>query len=298
MPVNVPKIAIAAFSDMDPRPERRRLWGEYWIKKRLEDEFIRRGCRVEESADKSRPDVLIHLFGQPLREMPEAGCRILWIHSHPNDLPVPVPREYDIVLCSSRPFTEKLNKGGTKARWLMIPTHMKPMPEVSPYMEKTDVIFVGNNRRQGMRRLMADLMSIGAAIDCSLKVWGDGWDGTIPAGWYAGREYPAESLNELYSSAKIILNDHHEDMAREGFINPRILDGLAAGTMVITDPVLGIGELFHIPVYHDADELLAMINKYLTDEIGRENIVKNTSEKLNCFTYENSVRIILEMCGI
>ena len=143
--------------------------------------------------------------------------------------------------------------------------------------------------------MMTDLISIREELDCSIRIWGDGWDGSVPADWYAGREYPSESLNYLYSSARIILNDHHQDMSREGFINPRILDGLAAGSLVITDPVVGLDELLNIPVYKDSQELLALIRNFLADERGRENMIKTASQKLKLFTYEKTVRDILNL---
>ena len=43
---------------------------------------------------------------------------------------------------------------------------------------------------------------------------------------HCGEQYffDNQRLNEIYTSSLITLNNHNEDIAREGFINPRIFD--------------------------------------------------------------------------
>jgi spore maturation protein CgeB len=71
----------------------------------------------------------------------------------------------------------------------------------------------------------------------------------------------------LYSSASIVLNDHWPDMAAHGFISNRIFDALAAGALVISDPVEGLDALLDgaVPTFSDADDLENLVRRLLAD---------------------------------
>ncbi|WP_455429486.1 glycosyltransferase family protein [Methanobrevibacter arboriphilus] len=55
---------------------------------------------------------------------------------------------------------------------------------------------------------------------------------------------PNHELNKLYSSCKILLNDHWQDMAKNGFVSNRIFDGLASGAFIISDEFKDSKKLF------------------------------------------------------
>ncbi len=285
---NSPTIAVAAYCDLDTKPERRPLWGDYWIKHRLEEEFIRQGCRIDQTV----PEILIHLFGSPMNDLPNASIKILWIHSHPDKINPDILSGYNKIYCISKPYIEKIHRMGFEAEWLMLPTHMKPL---TPEKKLHSTVFVGNNRRNGQRKLIQDLLSIKENLkSADLSIWGNGWNGDLTASrWYRGPEYPNNKLNELYSSSRIVLNDHHHDMSREGFINPRILDALAAGTLVITDPVYGLESLMDIPTYHNPEDLVRLINHYMTDEKQRLQTISVARECIKDFTYRQTVQRII-----
>ena len=291
-----PAIAVADYSDLDVKLERRPLWGDYWIKQRLEEEFIRQGFQV----DHAKPEFLIHLFGSPMNGLPKAPVKILWLHSHPDKITPDILADYSKIYCISKPYIEKIRRMGFEAEWLMLPTHMQPLTTVKITPNKLhDTVFVGNNRRNSLRKLVQDLLAIKDCLEPSLSIWGNGWDSDVlTTGWYRGPEYPNNKLNELYSSSRIVLNDHHHDMAREGFINPRILDALAAGALVITDPVYGLESLVNIPTYHNPEDLAQLINHYLADETQRHKTVSAARERIKSFTYQQAVKkIILDTQG-
>jgi spore maturation protein CgeB len=155
-----------------------------------------------------------------------------------------------------------------------------------------DVVFVGNNRRNGRRKLIDDLLSIRGKIDCNVEIWGNGWDGIVPPEWLRGRYFPNEELNALYSSARIVLNDHHDDMARDGFLNPRIVDAIAAGALPITDPVAGLEEAGNIPVYRNAEELADLIGRYLSNGNAARAIIEQARSNIAGWTYEGAAELI------
>jgi len=131
-------------------------------------------------------------------------------------------------------------------------------------------------------------------LSATPAVWGDGWESVLPASWYRGRFVANENLNALYAGAAVVLNDHHDDMAREGFLNPRILDATAAGALVVTDPVLGMNELAAFPVYSNARELGEHIRHLLAHPAERRAIRDAAWKRLAGFTYAGAVQAILE----
>jgi hypothetical protein len=74
-----PPIGIIAYSDFYSVPEPK-VWGDYWFKESLIKEFRRLSYPV----DNSGPKILLHLFGEPLKNIPADTYNILWIHSHPD----------------------------------------------------------------------------------------------------------------------------------------------------------------------------------------------------------------------
>jgi hypothetical protein len=78
---------------------------------------------------------------------------------------------------------------------------------------------------------------------------------------------PNHEVTAVYRSRGLVLADHWDDMAREGFIANRIFDAVGAGARVISDDVPGIEETFDgaVQIYRTVDEL-----GYLCSPEGRE----------------------------
>ncbi len=266
---------IIAYSDFDPLAERRPLWGDYWLKNNLTDEFK----KLKYPSSPTSSPVLIHLFGKSLQSLPAGTYNILWHHSHPDWITPQVLSHYHKIYCVSKPFINKINQMGFEAEWLMVPTSARPVQRPHIY----DIVFVGNARRDGKRRAIQDLKN----GHYNIKVWGSGWTGLVPDTWIAGTYYDHKNLNKLYGAAKIIVNDHHEDMRREGFINPRILDALGSGTLVISDYVTGMEEIFEdsVPTYNSPDELRSLVKNYLRDDRARKSLIKKGQKIALKFSY-------------
>ncbi|MEW6108127.1 MAG: glycosyltransferase [Nitrospirota bacterium] len=262
-----PPISITAYSDYYDLPEPK-VWGDYWFKENLTREFLRIGYPVDHSV----PGILLHLFGEPDKNISADTYNILWIHSHPDWITPEILRKYRKIYCISEYFIQKITDMGFRSERLMMPTFMTPQKTKKRY----DVIFVGNTKQNRIRKIIKDL----GDPSCNVKIWGWGWKGLIPDDWYGGDYYEHAKLNELYAASKIVLNDHHEDMRREGFINPRILDVLASGGFVISDSVTGMDEMLNnsVVTYNSPEDLRRLIEKYLDDDKGRELISKKGQE--------------------
>jgi spore maturation protein CgeB len=168
---------------------------------------------------------------------------------------------------------------GFDAEFLMIPTNMTPVQCEKKY----DIVFVGNTRQHNIRKIIDDLGNSPYRV----KIWGWGWEDLIPDEWYGGQYYENARLNHLYAASKIVLNDHHEDMKREGFINPRVLDVLASGGFVVSDRVLGMNDLLDhsVPTYETREELEKIIDRFIRDDAGRERLAERGRKIASQYTY-------------
>jgi spore maturation protein CgeB len=136
------------------------------------------------------------------------------------------------------------------------PRRFQPEPDPDLAVE---VLFAGNSR--GQRRIAVDsAIEIGAPI----RVYGHGWEGTIPESYLAGGHFPNERLSALYSSAGVTLNDHWPEMMRHGFVSNRVFDIIAAGGLVFTDPVAGLDQVFGglVPTFDSSDELRLLLEDW------------------------------------
>lgn len=269
-----PPIGIIAYSDLYDLPEQR-VWGDYWFKENLIREFSRTGYPV----DNRSPKIILHLFGEPRPDLPSDTYNILWLHSHPDWINTDILKKYRKIYCISTHFAQKLNDMGFDADFLMIPTNMTPVQCEKKY----DIVFVGNTRQNKMRKIISDLGNSPYRV----KIWGWGWKGLIPDEWYGGQYFENARLNELYAASKIVLNDHHYDMRREGFINPRILDVLASGGFVVSDQVLGMNDLLDhsVPTYETREELEKIIDRFIRDDAGREKLAERGRKIAEQYTY-------------
>ena len=77
--------------------------------------------------------------------------------------------------------------------------------------------------------------------------------------------YPNDELRKVYSSAKIVLCDHWDDMREHGFISNRIYDALACGATIVSDDVAGLATRFpgQVHTYVSANELRSLIDRQL-----------------------------------
>jgi spore maturation protein CgeB len=131
------------------------------------------------------------------------------------------------------------------------------------------------------------LVGIGIGAPCGNYLQGTienasnlNWKGIIPDNMYKGQYVPNEILNQYYSSAKIVLNDHRPDMKKHGFINNRIYDAKASGTLVISDYIKEIDDIYKgsVPMYQTKEELKHLLNYYLNNEEERQELAKKAQE--------------------
>ncbi len=145
-------------------------------------------------------------------------------------------------------------RSGRPVRVLRQAVDARQLPSAdAPTGDGSRPVFVGGKYGDRRRQVVFDAMQAG--ID--FEVHGPGWEGLIPAPVLRSSYVPNHQVTSVYRSRGLVLADHWDDMAREGFIANRIFDAVAAGARVISDDVPGIEDAFDgaVQVYRSVDEL-------------------------------------------
>ena len=210
-------------------------------------------------------DVVLGIRGLE-RIHPQAGkINVLWVISHPDDVTVDELQSFDLVFAASESWSRSMTaRSGRPVHVLRQAVDAHQLPPVdAPAGDGSRPVFVGGKYGDRRRQVVFDAMQAG--ID--FEVHGPGWEGLIPAPVLRSTYVPNHEVTAVYRARGLVLADHWDDMAREGFIANRIFDAVAAGARVISDRVPGIEEAFDgaVQVYRSVDEL-----GYLCSPDGRE----------------------------
>jgi len=271
------RISIVCYSDTVDNQYMQLLSGDYWVKHELTKALGEMGYIVTDVY----PHVVIHFLGFTTK-LPKNAYKLVWIYSHPDRVNPKILKQYDKIFCLSSSYVKKINGMGFEAELMIGATAKKPLQEEIKY----DIVFVGNTRSDlPYRKIVQDV----GETPYNFKVWGARWKDKLPQQYYGGQYIDNQSLNKLYASSLITLNDHHDDMSREGFVAVRIFDILASGGFCISDKNSGIEEIFGdaVPQYESVQHLRELIDFYINNpderlklmEKGREIALSHTWHK-------------------
>ncbi len=276
-------------------------WGDYYLALGLKKELERKDCEVilqvlpEWRGDgDARCDIILVLRGLSQYKPKEQHFNIMWNISHPDDVTVEEYNLYQHVFVASHYWARKISQKVDVSVEAMLqctdPEIFYPDP-VDKY--KHDLLFVGNSRMV-YRKIIKDLLP----TDKDLAVYGTDWNGLIDKKYIKGDYIPNRELRKAYSSCKVLLCDHWDDMREKGFVSNRLFDGFAAGAFVISDYVKGVEDIFgdNLVTYDTPEELKLLLGKYLNNETKRKE--KSEAGKkitINQFTYKNRAEQILHL---
>ncbi len=201
----------------------------------------------------------VNLVLRGIRRIPPnpGQVNVMWIISHPEDVVAEELAGFDLVYAASRSWAAKMSaEWGIDIRPLLQATDASAFhPRASAELPgpHADVVFVGQTRPDSPRQIVMDAIAAGVPV----KVWGERWARYLPPGHLQGDYVVNADLPALYRSAKIVLSDHHRDLADDGFVANRLFDAVACGARVISDEVEGLDELFSsaVQVYRTAEDL-------------------------------------------
>ena len=246
-------------------------WGDYYLAEGLRKEFEKQGFAVKiqvlpewDDFSDAIVDNVIVLRGLSFYNPKVQHYNIMWNISHPELVSLNEYELYDYVFVASEYWTNELKN------YVDVPVDCmfqctdteKFYPEYNEEYE-SDLLFVGNSRKV-FRKILKDLLP----TDYNLSVYGADWDEFIDQKYIKGTYIPNQDLNKAYSSCKILLNDHWDDMRGSGFISNRIFDAIACGALVISDSVEGLEKLFpeRVFTYESKEELDNLIKENLNNK--------------------------------
>jgi len=284
-------IAVISASDLlEKDPVRKLRWGDHWFGKELINALSVEGAVITGK----EPKVLIHLHGIPINKVEEPTYNIIWIHSHPDMITPQSLSLYDHIFCLSPQFLEKIRTMGREGELLIGGTAKQPHIGVSEFSH--DIVFVANGKQGKGRRIIHDLISLGKQWIDRLDVWGEGWEGILPKKCIRGVYFDNQKLPDLYASSRVVLNDHHEDMLREGFLNPRILDVMASGGVVVSDSLPNAQDIFGeaLLTYTSPEELDQILHHLFEDNYYREHMRKIGMATVESYSFKSAAQRIIE----
>lgn len=173
--------------------------------------------------------------------------------------------KYDAVATASKSLAEALTERGVETHYIPQFTNSERFyPDYDKELT-SEVLFVGINAPY---RRAAKI-----ALDHKLPItiYGPNWGDDAKGDYIDNR-----ILRKYYSSAKIVLNDTRKEMLVHGIISNRNFDASACGTLVISDYMPEIEEVYgdSVPMWKTDKELIKLIKYYLDPAHEQERLDK------------------------
>lgn len=245
-----------------------RRWGDWHFVHSLAAALTRLGQTVEidhpeTRGRESRRDAHVVLTLRGLERVPlqDDVLNLLWVISHPEDVTADEIAGYDAAWAAGAAWA---GRHGVPTL-LQCTDTTRFHPGVGEPADDGRALFVGN-ARGGPRPVVTTALAAGVEVDVVGAAWAD--HGVTPrAEAMANAELPA-----AYATAGVVLNDHHDDMRREGFVSNRVFDVLAVGGRLLTDEVAGLAEAVgaDVPVWRTGDDLARLARPPYDAWPGRE----------------------------
>ena len=214
------------------------------------------------------------------KHLPEAKNdkrkRVLYLY-YVEGLEPQILKEVDAVASASeKMIKDMLEPQGVKAYYIPQFTNPERFKPVDTENKITTVLFVGSNN-SGKGRQSVDY-AVNAKAD--LSVYGKFWEKYLERRYLKGTYIDNDELFKYYGSAKIVLNDHREDMRYFGFVSNRIYDVTASGGFVLTDYLPEIEAVYgdSVATYKNEQEFKEKLAYYLTHNEERQNMARRARE--------------------
>lgn len=284
-------------------PDRRTAssWGDWHLAHALGAELRARGYPVtvatmdEWHTPVARAaDVAIHLKGRSKAPRYEGQVHVIWNISHPEELTDAECGAADLVLVAGARFAGELRRRTTtRVEVLEQATDERRFRPCGPDPRYAhDVAFVGNSRHV-LRAVVRDALAAGLEV----AICGANWERYVDPRLVRATHVPNDELPRVYSSVKVLLNDHWEGMRRWGFVSNRIFDALACGAVVVSDEMEELAAFGGaVRTYRTPDGLRRAVEELLADEeLRRELGRKGREVVLAAHTFSHRAERLLEL---
>lgn len=278
-----------------PDFERAITWGDYHFARELRKELELLGYSVRiDTLDQWKgqrhldDDINIVLRGLSRFVTRKDQINIMWLISHPDLVCENELRDYAKIFVASSFYSEKLKKFTSI-------NEIFPLLQASAFDFETldenkllstpshEILFIGNSRNE-----YREVVRWCIEEDLPIAVYGDGWDNFIPASFIKGKYIDNDLIPYYYSKAKVVLNDHWEDMKRNGFISNRVMDVLAVNGTLLTDIPKDLNGHKNIYSYDDKTTFISILRNILSSETNSPKGRRNLSD----LSFSNRAKIL------
>ena len=283
-----------------PDTDTKKFWGDYHYAEAMKKEFEKKGYQVcvkpyQKWFDYTNNKYAIVLRGiRPYYPKVEISQElIMWNISHPEEILLEEYNMYDRVYIASKKLADRLAKEiDVPVKTLLQCTDFGEI-DYKRHSEKLyDILFIGNSRKI-FRPIIKDLVP----TPYKVTIYGRDWEGFPEVYKYVEAQYLDNAeIGQAYQDAKIVLNDHWDDMREEGLISNRIFDVLGAGAFVISDFMPELEEIFDgcLETYKSKEELQEKVKYYMEHPDERELMAKRgQKEVLENHTFAERVLTIV-----
>ena len=169
---------------------------------------------------------------------------------------------FNKIAVASKQIQAYLKEQGMEAEWIPQFTNTDKFYPDYDETKKSEILFVGNNHFSRLSAVYAKKHNL------PITIYGAKW----PKGWAKSDYVDNQILRKYYSSAKIVLSDQKRYMAEFGVIVNRIFDATACNTLVISEYVPEIEQVYGncIPMWKTEEEFVNLISYYLEHEEERK----------------------------
>lgn len=263
----------------NPTPVNEKIfWGDYWLGMDLEDSlkanrFIVRTDYREYFRNNlsENDDIEFVIRGLSFYAPSKNKLSVLYIISHPDLITSDEIRLYDVILCASNTFANKLRYEHPDKCIYFVPQFTNPTVFTSSFDKQYshDLFFCGNTRH-----CFRESVKFAVHNGLDISIFGKGWEEYVPSKFIKGQTIDNRMLYKYYSSSKIVLNDHHSDMKKLGFVSNRIYDVTSCGGFLISDYMPEIYDIYKdsIPMYKNELEYVKLIKHFLDDRNKKERL--------------------------
>lgn len=258
-----------------PNWDEAKQWGDLHFGLAIKNELEKKGfaAKIQILSEWYKPNFgycNLVIRGLSVFEPQESQLNIIWNISHPEKIPLDEFRSYDYVFVASKKFADQLRTKGIKNAKVLYQCYdenfLNGCSNESSEKFKSDILFVGNTRNH-FRKAVKYALSWNKIDKYNFKVYGKGWNKFIDKKYWAGEHISNSELCNYYKNAKILLNDHWDDMNEYGFASNRLFDASAVGTFIISDKNSGIADVFgdSIEQFGDEKSLHSLLDQYISN---------------------------------
>lgn len=229
----------------------------------------------------------------PYTPLPGA-INMLWVISHPDQVTTDEMRSgWDQVYSAGPAWAEQISRRTrVEVRTLLQATDPLRFRPGAADGAGHGVLFVGRTRGE-RRKVVLDA----AAVSDDLAVYGDdGWERYLEPRFIRGDNLPNDALPAAYAGARVVLNDHWDDMRRGGFLSNRLFDAAASGARIVSDDVSGLPEIFgeQVQRYDSPKQLQALLAENSTEWPTEEELRRCAEDVARHHSFDARARVLLD----